>query len=122
MSQNNNIGAILESAVEKIKDLASSSTVIGQPIDMGNGNIAVPVCKVTVGLGSGGSDIPSSKSGEYFGGGAGAGVSIVPIAFLVSGEHGVRILQLDTVGSTADNVVRAVPEIIDKINDKKASK
>ncbi len=122
MSQSSNIGGILETAVEKIKDLARTNTVIGDPIDMGNGNIAVPVCKVTIGMGSGGSDIPSSKNGEYFGGGAGVGVSIVPIAFLVSGEHGVRILQLDTVGSTADNIVRSVPEIIDKINDMKAGK
>ncbi len=28
----------------------------------------------------------------------------------------MRVLQLDTIGTTADNIVRTVPEVIDKVS------
>ncbi|MEG2677681.1 MAG: spore germination protein GerW family protein, partial [Oscillospiraceae bacterium] len=95
-----------------------TNTVIGEPIVLPNGITAVPVCKVSVGFGSGGSDIPTRSSAEMFGGGTGAGVSVVPIAFLVTTKDGnVKILQLDTIGTTADNIVRTVPDVIDRVSD-----
>jgi len=50
-----------------------------------------------------------------FGGGAGGGVTITPIAFLVTNKDNVKLIQLDTIGTTADNIVRAVPDVIDKV-------
>ncbi len=117
MSEKNHpISDMLDTAISKIKDMVSTNTVIGEPITFEGGYTAVPVCKVTVGFGSGGSDIPSSKQGEFFGGGTGAGVSVTPIAFLIASDKGVKLMQLDTIGSTADNIVRAVPDVIDKIS------
>lgn len=112
------LNGMIEAAIGKIKEMVDSSTVIGEPIALSNGSTAVPVCKVTVGFGSGGSDFPTKNAGtELFGGGTGAGVSVTPIAFLVSTKDGhVRILQLDTIGTTADNIVRTVPEVIDKVS------
>ncbi len=111
------INAILETSIAKIKELVNTNTVIGEPITFGSGTTAVPICKVTVGFGSGGADIPTSKPGEHFGGGTGAGISVTPIAFLVSSADGnVRVMQLDTIGSTADNIVRSVPDVLDKIS------
>ena len=52
-----------------------------------------------------------------FGGGTGGGVTITPIAFLVTSGDSVKVMQLDTIGSTADNVVRSIPEILDKISE-----
>ena len=72
--------------------------------------------KVTFGYASGGSEFPSSKTPDPFGGGAGAGVTIQPIAFLViKAGGGVQLLQLATSSNTADKVVNLVPEVIDKI-------
>ena len=110
------INSMLDIAISRIKDMMTTSTVIGEPITFPNGDTAVPICKVSVGLGSGGSDLPVAKQGEFFGGGTGAGISITPIAFLVSTDKGIKLMQLDTIGTTADNVVRAVPEVIDKIS------
>ncbi|MBR5501637.1 MAG: hypothetical protein IKV55_01250, partial [Oscillospiraceae bacterium] len=47
----------------------------------------------------------------------GGGVVITPIAFLVSSGDSVKVMQLDTIGSTADNVVRSIPEILEKITE-----
>ena len=82
-----------------------------------NGATAVPVSKISFGFASGGSDLPSKKQADMFGGGTGGGVTITPIAFLVTSGDSVKVMQLDTIGSTADNMVRSIPEILDKISE-----
>ena len=113
----NPMSGMIETAIAKIKEIATTDTVVGEPIVMPNGATAVPVCKVTFGFGSGGADLPSKGDAKLFGGGLGSGVSITPIAFLVESERGIRLLQLDTIGTTADKIVGAVPDVMDKVSD-----
>jgi len=114
MSTERGVNLLTEVALEKIRALTDSSTVIGEPIILPNGCTAVPVSRVSFGFASGGSDIPSSKQ-ELFGGGVGGGVTITPIAFLVTSGDNVKVMQLDTIGSTADNFVRTLPDLVDRI-------
>ncbi|MBR3001302.1 MAG: sporulation protein YtfJ [Oscillospiraceae bacterium] len=117
MSTERGLNLLTEVALDKIRSLTDSGTVIGEPITMPNGATAVPVSKVSFGFASGGSDLPSSKQADMFGGGTGGGVTITPIAFLVTSGDSVKVMQLDTIGSTADNMVRSIPEILDKISE-----
>ena len=115
--QQHPINQMIETAIAKLKNMAQTETVVGAPIELSNGQTAVPICKVTVGFGSGGMDLPGRANPAGFGGGAGGGVSVTPIAFLVTHKDEVKLIQLDTIGSTADNIVRAVPDVIDKVAD-----
>ena len=115
MANEKGVNLLTEIALEKIRALTNSGTVIGEPITMPNGATAVPVSRVSFGFASGGSDLPSSSGTELFGGGTGGGVVITPIAFLVSSGDSVKVMQLDTIGSTADNAARSIPEILEKI-------
>lgn len=117
MSTERGLNLLTEVALNKIRALADTGTVIGEPITLPNGATAVPVSRVSLGFASGGSDLPSSKQADLFGGGTGGGVTITPIAFLVTSGDSVKVMQLDTIGSTADNVVRSIPEILDKISE-----
>ena len=117
MSTERGLNLLTEVALDKIRGLTDSGTVIGEPITMPNGATAGPVSKVSFGFASGGSDLPSSKQADMFGGGTGGGVTITPIAFLVTSGDSVKVMQLDTIGSTADNMVRSIPEILDKISE-----
>ena len=117
MSTERGLNLLTEVALNKIRALADTGTVIGEPITLPNGATAVPVSRVSLGFASGGSDLPSSKQADLFGGGTGGGVTITPIAFLVTSGDFVKVMQLDTIGSTADNVVRSIPEILDKISE-----
>ena len=117
MSTERGLNLLTEVALNKIRALTDSGTVIGEPITLPNGATAVPVSKVSFGFASGGSDLPSSKQADMFGGGTGGGVTITPIAFLVTSGDSVKVMQLDTIGSTADNMVRSIPEILDKISE-----
>ena len=117
MSTERGLNLLTEVALNKIRGLTDSGTVIGEPITLPNGATAVPVSKISFGFASGGSDLPSKKQADMFGEGTGGGVTITPIAFLVTSGDSVKVMQLDTIGSTADNMVRSIPEILDKISE-----
>lgn len=119
---------MLETTVQKIRDMVDANTVVGQPITTSDGTTILPVSKISIGLGGGGSDFASSKvqNGQMpFGGGVGAGVKVTPVCFLVVKEGNVRILTIaEPANSTADRIVEMVPETLDRIGsflDKKKS-
>ena len=110
---------MLETTIQKIRDMVDANTVVGQPITTSDGTTILPVSKVSFGLGGGGSDFASSKvqNGQMpFGGGVGAGVKVTPVCFLVVKEGNVRILTIaEPANSTADRIVEMVPETLDRI-------
>ncbi len=115
-NEKHSISEMVEAAIGKVKEVLDSEISIGKAVELPNGATAIPVCKVSFGFGTGGSDIPTSQS-SAFGGGIAGGINVTPIAFLVCDPSGnVKILQLDTIGTTADNIVRTVPDVVDKIS------
>ncbi len=105
---------ILETTIEKVKNLVSVSTIIGDPMQI-DGMTIIPVSKVTYGFASGGSDFPSKSNKEIFGGGGGAGVTITPVAFLVVADGEVTIKHITAFDNAAERVVNLVPEMFDKV-------
>ncbi|MGN0550172.1 MAG: GerW family sporulation protein [Acutalibacteraceae bacterium] len=109
---------ILATAIDKIKDMVDCQTIIGDPIDAGDGIKAIPISKVTYGFASGGSDFPTKTSKELFGGGGGAGVTIQPVAFLVinNGEVSVKYI-CEGSESSAERIIGMVPDLVNKVGD-----
>ena len=109
---------LMDVALQRIKEMVDSNTIIGNPITMADGTMILPVSKVSFGFASGGSDFPSKTPKELFGGGSGAGVSISPIAFLIVSENGVKLLQLASQeNNVADRIINAMPEVLDKLQE-----
>ena len=107
---------LMDVAIARIKELVDSNTIIGDAITTQDGTTILPVSKVNFGFASGGSAFPSKNPRELFGGGSGAGVSIHPVGFLVIKNGDVKLLQLaDPAKTTADRLVNAMPDVIDKI-------
>lgn len=119
MSQN--LPNMLDKTIEKIREMVSVNSVIGDPITTPDGVTIIPVSKVSVGVGGGGSDFVSkreNKGENPFGGGAGGGVKVTPVAFLVIKEGNVRVLPIPApANSTADRIVEQVPDVLDRISD-----
>ena len=111
------IEGLMDVTLEKIKTMVDSNTIIGNPINMPDGTLILPVSKVSFGFASGGSDFPSKTSKQLFGGGGGAGVSISPIAFLVVRGNSVRMLQLADTSNSVDRAIGMMPEMVDKVAD-----
>ena len=118
MSQN--ASNILENAIAKIREMVDVNSVIGNPITTPDGVTIIPVSKVSVGFGGGGSDFVSknlNKQENPFGGGAGGGVKINPVAFLIVKDGNVRMLPVAAAANTtADRVVEMVPDVLDKVS------
>ena len=117
MSQN--LPNMLDNTIAKIREMVDVNSVIGDPITTTDGVTIIPVSKVSVGFGGGGSDFVSKNVNHHenpFGGGVGAGVKVTPIAFLIVKEGNVRMLPVATpANSTPDRIVELVPEALDKI-------
>lgn len=114
--KSSNLEGLVRAAIEKIKEVVDVETVVGKPITVPNGTIIIPVSKVSVGFGSGGSDLPVKNEKDLFGGGMGGGVSIQPLAFItVMPDGNVKLLQM-TINAPKENAALAtLPDVVDKI-------
>ena len=106
---------ILQTTIEKVRDLVDVSTIIGEPMNLPDGITIIPVSKVTYGFASGGSDFPSKNNVELFGGAGGAGITINPVAFLVVKDGDVTIKHIVTNDNAVERAVSLVPEMFDKV-------
>ena len=105
---------MLDNTISKIREMVDVNSVIGNPITTPDGVTIIPVSKVSVGFGGGGSDY--TKNQEAFGGGAGGGVKVTPICFLIGKDGAVRMMPVAApANTTADRIVEQVPDVLDKI-------
>ena len=63
-SEKKTINEILGISMEKIKEMADTSAIIGNPITTPDGTTVIPISKVSYGFASGGSDLPSKYDKE----------------------------------------------------------
>lgn len=117
MSQN--LPNMLDNTIAKIREMVDSNSVVGEPIVAGDGVTIIPISKISIGLGGGGSDFVSKHPNHQenpFGGGVGAGVKVTPVAFLIIKDGNVRMIPVATpANTTADRLVEMVPDTLDKI-------
>ena len=107
---------MLESTIQKIREMLDVNTVVGTPITTPDGVTIIPVSKISVGFGGGGSDFAKKTGGDPFGGGVGGGVKVSPVCFLVVKDGNVRMLSVPTpANSTTERIVEMIPDTLDKI-------
>ena len=108
---------MLENTIAKIREMVDVNSVIGDPITTPDGVTIIPVSKVSVGFGGGGSDFVNKTGAENpFGGGVGGGVKVTPICFLIVKDGNVRMMPVaEPANTTADRIVEMVPDTIDKL-------
>ena len=110
------IGSLMDTTMEKIKEMIDVNTIIGEPITSPDGTLIIPVSKVSYGFAAGGSDLPTKKENkDCFGGGSGAGVTIQPVAFLTVYQGDVRLVSVDREEGTADRLVNMIPDVLKKV-------
>ena len=113
----NSVPNMMEGMLHKIREMIDANTVVGTPVTTPDGTTIIPVSKVSIGFGGGGSDFASQKGGNPFGGGAGGGVKVTPVAFLVVRDGNVRMLPVaQAANTTADRLVEMIPDTLDKVS------
>lgn len=123
------IESLMLTAMNSIKDMIDVNTIIGEPIKATNNIVVIPISKVSFGFASGGSEFKGETVNQYkkqekdeqieyrlpFGGGAGAGVSLSPIAFLVIQGEMVKLLPVNH-STSLDKLLDYVPDLFEKVN------
>ena len=121
---------LMMTTMSSIQDMVDVNTIIGEPIETQNGITIIPISKVCFGFAAGGSEFKGETLKQYnkkddnediqynlpFGGGAGAGVSIHPVAFLVVQGNSVKLMPVDH-DSCIDKLLDYVPDLMQKMND-----
>lgn len=117
MAEQHPINGLMETAMQKIRELVDVNTIIGEPITAPDGTIIIPVSKVSFGFVAGGSDLPVGAPKDVFAGGSGAGITIKPQAFIVVQRDGeVKMLEIGMAqGGALDGLIAGVPDLITKV-------
>ena len=123
------IEGLMLTAMNSIKDMIDVNTIIGEPIQAANNIAVIPISKVSFGFAAGGSEFNGETVDEYnrsdkdeqiqyrlpFGGGAGAGVSVNPVAFLVIQGNVVKLLPVNH-STSLDKLLDYIPDLFEKVN------
>ena len=116
----NSVPNMMEGMLQRIREMIDANTVVGQPITTADGTTIIPISKVSIGFGGGGSDFVSKNQNKMenpFGGGAGGGVKVSPVGFLVVQNGTVRMIPVAAAASTtADRLVEMIPDTLDKVS------
>lgn len=141
------IEGLMSTAMNSIKEMVDVNTIVGDAVQAPDGTVIIPISKVSFGFAAGGGEYNNccevdikkdddedesegKKASKFpFAGGSGAGVSIVPVGFMVVGNEQIKLLPVDT-NSSLDKVLDMIPEIVNKateaikkkMDDKKNSK
>ena len=129
MKENHPIESLMLTSMSSIRDMVDVNTIIGEPIESIDGMTIIPISKVSFGFAAGGSEFTTEAMEGYskkdeeelvqyrlpFGGGAGAGASINPVAFLVIQNGNTKLLPMEHA-SSIDKLIDYVPDLIEKVN------
>ncbi len=124
------IEGLMKVAMNSIKEISDVNTIVGDPLQIDVNTTIIPISRVALGFAAGGSEFSKETIEEYnkkdkdevvqyklpFGGGSGAGVNIVPIAFIVIQNNIVKVLPVNH-SSAVDKLLDYMPDLVNKTND-----
>ena len=115
------IESLMGTSMENIKDMVDVNTVVGDPVMAQDGSTIIPISRVSFGFVAGGGEyaLTGAQTGAYglpFAGGAGAGISIHPMGFLVCSANGVRLLSANCA-SPMERMVEMIPQALEGLRN-----
>lgn len=121
------IEGLMKTAMESIKDMVDVNTIVGDAVETPDGSVIIPISKVCFGFASGGGeydqqmckknkDMNATENELPFAGGAGAGVSVQPVAFMVVGQGQIRLLPVNQ-NSMIERVIDLAPQIMNELQN-----
>lgn len=127
MDKNHPIEKLMQTTMENLKEMIDVNKIVGDAVETPDGNIIIPISRLTFGFAAGGSDYGAEVAGENqnknqnsngnghpFGGGSGGGITVQPVAFLIVGQGQTRLLPVDS-HAMLDRLIDLAPRLINQI-------
>lgn len=121
MERQHPIENLMTTTMENLRDMVDVNTIVGEPIVTAEGATVIPISRVSFGFVAGGGEYgesqPRQKSTESldadipFAGGAGAGVTVAPLGFLVTSGEQVRLIPA-TYCQSVDRLIELIPQFM----------
>ena len=131
MEKKNSLSEMMQESMAKVREMVDTNTIVGQPIETPDGVTLIPISRVSIGFGGGGTAFGAKKAEpddpKNLGTAIGAGVKIDPVAFLTIKDGVTRVLPVAAPPvTTLDRIVEMAPDLMDKaekfLDKKKAEK
>jgi sporulation protein YtfJ len=123
------INEMLTSSLDSLSSLVDTSKIIGKPIEVGEDKFIIPISKVTLGFGVGGSEFEINKKDRKnknelsfevneeiypYGGGELGGMSLNPEAFLIVSKEKSEIIYFDKNPTIFSKTLDLIKEVLKK--------
>ena len=110
-----NIAELIKNTLKEAQELMTSKTVVGEPIRTDTHTV-IPVSKVMFGFGGGGSE--GNEKGKVGNGqGVVGGWSIEPVAFVVVGDDGAKLMTIGDKESLTGKLMDLAPSVIESVKE-----
>lgn len=116
---------LIDGAMDKIKTIVDSSTIVGDKVETEDGTVILPISKVTVGYVVGGgeyADLSARRVANHLpmAGGSSGGMSVSPVGFLIISKGNVDFVNVEnkSLYQTVLNLFNALISKIDEDNEK----
>lgn len=120
--ESESINGLIDKAMEKIKTIVDTSTVIGEKVETPDGSVIIPISKVTVGYVVGGgeyADLSARRVANHFpmAGGSSGGMSVTPVGFLIESKGEVKFFNVENK-SLYQTVLNMFNTLLSKVEEK----
>ena len=120
------INSLISSAMDKIKTIVDSSTVLGEKVVTEDGSTIIPISKVSVGYVVGGgeyADLSSRRVANHFpmAGGSSGGMSVSPVGFLIETKGEVKFVNVENK-SLYQTVLNIFNALLSKVENNEENK
>lgn len=128
------INELFEHSIENVKEFMDTSKIIGTPIKIDENTTIIPIAKITLGFGIGGSEFKGKDESKKknrddilfelseeklpYGGGTLGGVSMIPEAFIVHNRERVEIIYMEKNKDLFERTIELVNDIIEQNKNK----
>lgn len=118
------IEMLMQTTMENLKQMIDVNTIVGDAVQSTGGAVIIPVSKVSFGFVAGGGDVKqdahkgnrADENLPLFAGGTGAGISVMPVAFLVVTQDQIRLLNV-SANNSVERIIDLIPSIIEDIKE-----
>ncbi len=120
--QQHPIESLMKTTMENMKEMIDVDTIVGNPVETSNGSVLIPISKVSFGFASGGGEYNKGSGSDEdsndsypFAGGAGAGITVQPVAFMVVEKEETKLMYVDQNANMLDNILNKTPKLMENI-------